>query len=106
MKHGVIVEKGDNCDCCCVQCAWVSSDGNVRSGAIKHNMVFDDGCWPMVSALYRLSAFDGELDKSKEQLKAISDYVYRSEEKGREFNYALFCGEDGMELIANKQKTE
>lgn len=106
VKHGVIVEKGDNRDCCCVQCAWVSSDGNVRSGALKHNMIFDDGCWPMVSALYRLSVFDGALDESEKQLKVISDYVYRSEEKGHEFNYALFCGEDGMELIANKQKIE
>lgn len=88
VKHGVILEKGDNRDCCCIQCAWVTESGNIDIGALKHASVFDDKYFVELSPLYRAETFDGELHENEKFLKVISDFVYRDEEKGRNlWNY-------------------
>lgn len=83
VKHGVLIEKGDNRDCCCVQCAWVTESGNIDIGALKHASVFDDKYFVELSPLYRAETFAGELPENEKLLKSISDFVHRSEEKGK-----------------------
>ena len=88
VKHAVIVEKGDNWCCCSVQCAWITENGKIRIGALKHSTLFDDKSFVRVSPLYRAELFEGELPQKEQPLKEISKFVYRDEEKGRNFyNY-------------------
>lgn len=82
LKHGVIIEKGNNRSCCCVQCAWIANNGDVRVGALKHTTVFDDKSFVNVSPLYRAEIYNGELPENERCLKEISEFVWRNEEKG------------------------
>lgn len=83
VKHGVIVEKGDNRDCCCVQCAWINEEGQVKTGALKHTTVFFDKSFVRISPLYRAEVFEGELPHEEQPLKETSESVCREEEKNR-----------------------
>lgn len=60
LKHGVVVDIGDNQDCCCVQCLYMKKDGTLGIGALKHSHVFD-GFTPSISPLYSAERFEGEL---------------------------------------------
>ena len=88
VKHAVIVEKGDNWCCCSVQCAWITENGKISIGALKHCTLFNDKSFIRVSPLYRAEVFDGELPQKEQPLKEISDFVFRDEEKGKNlWNY-------------------
>lgn len=56
----LLVEVGDNYDCCCLQGMAKNQEGEWTTGAIKHNMV-GIGQWPRYSLLYNLSRYRGEL---------------------------------------------
>ncbi len=90
VKHGVILEKGDNWGCCSVQCAWITEKGKIRTGALKHSTLFDDKSFIRVSPLYRAELFVGQLPQKEQPLKEISKFIYRNEEKGRNLWMHLF----------------
>ena len=90
VKHAVILEKGDNLGCCSVQCAWITEKGKIRKGALKHSSLFDDKSFIRVSPLYHAEVFDGELSPEEQPLKEISKFVYRNEEKGKNFGKYMF----------------
>ena len=90
VKRGVILEKGDNWGCCSVQCVWIAENGKIRTGALKHSTLFDDKSIIRVSPLYRAEVFDGELQQKEQPLKEISKFVFRDEEKGKNFGKYMF----------------
>ena len=103
VKHGVILEKGDNWDCCCVQCAWISAEGKIKIGALKHCTLFDDKSFIRLSPLYRAEVFDGELPPEEQPLNEISKFVYRDEEKGRNlWQYMYETDKHGTGLEMNE----
>ena len=105
VKHGVIIEKGDNWGCCSVQCAWITEKEKIRTGALKHSTLFDDKSFIRVSPLYRAELFVGELPQKEQQLKEISKFIYRNEEKGRNFyNYVSETDKSGKGIEVEKIK--
>ena len=103
VKHGVILEKGDNWGCCSVQCAWITENGKIRIGALKHCTLFDDKSFISVSPLYRAEVFAGELPQNEQPLKEISKFVYRDEEKGKKlWNYIFETDKRGKSMAFEK----
>lgn len=84
-RLGVLTEIGDNCDCCCVQCLYITKDGYIDVGALKHKSTFKDliHSYDVVSPLFRLEKFCGEMQGQNGLLRNISRFINGSEEKGR-----------------------
>lgn len=84
--NAVILEVGDNCDCCCVQAMFREENGNWSVGALKHSHVFPGHYRPLLSPLYRLSRIQREeLAEDEKILEEISQFVSGSDKRG----YAL-----------------
>ena len=80
----VLLEVGDNCDCCCVQAMFREENGNWSAGALKHNHVFPNNYRSLLSPLYRLSSIRREdLAEDEKILEEISQFVAGSDERGR-----------------------
>ena len=71
----------DNSDCCGVQILYRHGDGLWRTGALKHGAGWKD-TWPMLSSLYRLSSFQGELKEKDKVLLDIHNYIQKEEHNG------------------------
>lgn len=83
----VILEVGDNCDCCCVQAMFREENGNWSAGALKHSHVFPNHYTPLLSPLYRLSSIRREdLAEDEKILEEVSRFVSGSDKRG----YALW----------------
>ncbi len=92
VEHAVIIEIGDNRDCCCVQLIYVGEDGKPHSAALKHAHCFVDDYLSKLSPLYRLTAYEGELEENEKILRRIKDDMKR--QKGEDkpaFGFGLFC---------------
>lgn len=79
--HAVIVEVGDNHDCCSLQGLARNKEGFWEVGAIKHGMIGVQS-FPQMSMLYTIDYYDGELDDSEKILLAVSKYIDHNEENG------------------------
>lgn len=87
ISHVVILEIGDNLDCCCVQAMYREDDGTYDIGALKHGNVFpfNTRCYSKgFSPLYRLASYKSQLSEDERILEEVSRYVDSSEERGRE----------------------
>lgn len=85
--NAVILEVGDNCDCCCVQAMFREENRNWSAGALKHSHVFPNGYFPLLSPLYRLSRIRREeLDEDEKILDDVSRFVAGNDKRG----YALW----------------
>lgn len=82
VSHGVILEVGDNSDCCCLQALYRERDGTWDTGAVKHGHVFPGCHSPRMSPLYRLSSFHGQLPEEECLLESVSRYVNGDEKRG------------------------
>lgn len=83
----VILEVGDNCDCCCVQAMFQEENGSWSAGALKHSHVFPNHYTPLLSPLYRLSSIQREdLVEDEKILDEVSRFVAGSDKRG----YALW----------------
>lgn len=83
----VILEVGDNRNCCCVQAVFREENGNWSAGALKHSHVFPNHYAPLLSPLYRLSSIQREdLAEDEKILEEVSQFVTGSDERG----YALW----------------
>lgn len=85
--NAVILEVGDNCDCCCVQAMFREENGNWSAGALKHSHAFPGHYRPLLSPLYRLSSIQREdLAEDEKFLEEVSQFVSGSDKRG----YALW----------------
>ncbi|MBQ8637032.1 MAG: hypothetical protein IJ423_03475 [Clostridia bacterium] len=96
IKHGVIIEKGDNRGCCSVQCAWVKNNGDITVGALKHSTVFDNKTFVEVSPLYRAEVYKGKLPENEKMLEEVAEYVKGNEEKGKALCNFITYDNDGV----------
>lgn len=82
VEHAVILEVGDNRDCCCLQAMFREYDGTWATGAVKHGHIFPGFYSPGISPLYRIAAFHGELPEEERLLEKVSRYLDGDEGRG------------------------
>lgn len=82
VNQAVILEVGDNRDCCCLQALYRESDGTWNIGAVKHGHASPNHHCIGISPLYRLSTFHGQLTEEDRLLEQVSRYVNGEEERG------------------------
>ena len=81
-RPAVLLEVGDNTDCCCVQALCRGENGLWTIGALKHGSLFSNGdCF--LSPLYRLKAYPKPLPESDSLLQNIQDFIAGNETRGR-----------------------
>lgn len=81
-RPAVLLEVGDNTDCCCVQALYRSGNGTWTLGALKHGSLFSNrDCF--LSPLYRLEAYPKPLSESDCLLQNIQDFIAGDEKRGR-----------------------
>lgn len=86
----VILEVGDNRDCCCLQALYRNDDGTWNTGAVKHGRVFPLYHSPNISPLYRLASFHGQLSEEERLLEQVSRYVNGDEERGSDLWHYIY----------------
>ena len=81
--HALILDIGDNSDCCCVQGLAKDSDGLWNTGAVKHGMI---GVQPPVqpSMLYTIERYNEALADDEKILEEISSYMKQGPDKAYE----------------------
>ena len=108
VKQAVLLEV-DNRDCCGVQILYprknkITGDIVWETGALKHGDGWE-GYFPMLSSLYRLSKYEGELSGEKRILKDVQKLIYQNEETGRKlWKYILKTAPDKEELLKYLEK--
>lgn len=76
VSHAVLLNVGDNRDCCCVQGLYVKQDGTVDYGALKHGHAQDFMAFsPEISPLYNAARFYGELPPEEAFMKELGEIL-------------------------------
>lgn len=78
----VILEVGDNNDCCCLQALFPWGE-RWNFGAVKHGHVYPKYYSPSISPLYRISTYHGPLTDKEQILLKVSSYLQGDDAKGR-----------------------
>ena len=108
VKHAVLLEV-ENRDCCGVQMLYprknkITGDTILETGALKHGDGWE-GYFPMLSSLYRLSKYKGELSGEERILMDVQKLIYQNEETGRKlWKYILKTAPDKEELLKYLEK--
>lgn len=108
VKHAVLLEV-DNQDCCGVQILYHQIDKTDKkptwsTGALKHGDGWE-GFFPMLSSLYRLSKYEGELSGEEQLLKDVQTLVYQNEENGKKlWEFFYKSAPDEEELLKYLEK--
>ena len=89
--HALILDVGDNSDCCCLQGLARDTRFLWSSGAIKHGMI---GAHYIMqpSMLYTIGKYNGRLREDEEILRTISNYINENSDKIRVFVDKVACG--------------
>lgn len=85
-RHALILDIGDNKDCCAVWHLYINEDGCIKANAFKHGHIFE--CWYATSPLYSAKIFQGVLEGEEEVLHIIQNFVKKlplTEERGHQF---------------------
>lgn len=105
VSHAVILEVGDNRDCCCLQALYRSGDGSWSTGAVKHGYILPNHCLPNISPLYRLASFHGPLPEKERLLAQVSRHLNGDEERGAALWGYIFdcCDEQNKRTVTEEQ---
>jgi len=95
VSHMVILEVGDNQDCCCLQALYRAGEGVWDTGAVKHGYIFPNYS-PDLSPLYRITAFRGQLPEEERLLERVSRYLNGDEKRGAALFYHIFQLQGGV----------
>lgn len=87
----VILDVGDNMDCCCVQALSKNDEGEWQTGAVKHGMIGVDPS-PQVSPLYTADIYDGPLNGDNLILGEVSRYINGNQERADKILKRLYWG--------------
>gem|GEM_PF-312884 len=94
-KQAILLEV-ENTDCCGVQMLYRLENGLWETGALKHGYGWGHG-FPMLSTLYSLSKFEGELKDEDKLMLEVQEYIRKDEKNGKALWDAFFlnkyCGE-------------
>jgi len=108
VKHAVLLEV-ENRDCCGVQMLYrlkeeKNGKSSLETGALKHGHGWER-FFPMLSSLYRLSKYEGEVSDEECILKDVQKLIYQNEENGRKlWEYILKTAPDEEELLKYLEK--
>jgi hypothetical protein len=83
-RRVLILDIGDNRDCCSLQCLFITPDGTMSIGAFKHNDFLRDDEMSHISGLYRAERFTGALLEEESPLDEISKNVKANPALGSE----------------------
>lgn len=104
VRHVVILEIGDNCDCCCLQALYYAGNGTWDTGAVKHGHIIPHYAGKL-SPLYRLASFHGQLPEEERLLEQVSQYVNGEEERGSAlWNYIFGLCDGGMKRTVTEDQ--
>ena len=88
--NALILYAGPDWDCCSLLALYRDDKGRYRTGAVKHTDMWmhlrGDN---MISALYRIETYDGELNEYDRIYKEISPLIYGDNDKGDKVWYFL-----------------
>ena len=109
VKHAVLLEV-DNRDCCGVQMLYrlkeeKNGKSSLETGALKHGHGWKR-FFPILSSLYRLSKYAGELTEEERILKDVQKHIYQNEEHGEklwEFFYKSAPDEEELFKYLEKE---
>ena len=88
----VMLQIGDNHDCCCLQALCKQADGTWDIGAVKHGMIGSIS-YPMVSVLYTAEKYEPDLSDSEDAILAkASELVAEDEKRGTIIWDKIWCG--------------
>lgn len=105
VSYAVILEVGDNRDCCCLQALYRYGDGTWDMGAVKHGHVLPKHCSTGLSPLYRLATFRGQLPEEDRLLEQVSRYVNGKEERGAAlWNYIFELCDVRMKRVVTEEQ--
>ena len=93
LQYAVILEIGDNADCCCVQALCSTDTDRWIVGALKHGSLFIHNGF-CLSPLYRLEPCSQPPLEKEALLDAVRDYIAGVEKKGTRLWEALVCQEE------------
>lgn len=83
----LILDIGDNRDCCCISHLSIDKDGFLCTGAFKHNhFLSHKGVSSRVSGLYRAARWTGELTDEEKPFAVLSPLIRTKPELGKEIN--------------------
>lgn len=84
VKHALLLEVGDNRDCCCLQALCRDEkSGCWITGAVKHRSLFSGPYVdPLYTPMYRLARFTGELPPKEQPLLAVQQAMGGDGAKG------------------------
>lgn len=80
----LILDVGDNRDCCCLSALSIGKDGCLLASAFKHNSFLRNPEISRVSGLYRVARWTGELTAEEEPLAILSPLIRAKPEFGIE----------------------
>lgn len=105
VSHAVILEVGDNRDCCCLQALYRNDDGTWDTGAVKHGYVLPNHHAPEISPLYRLASFRGQLRSEEQLLEQVSRYVNGDEGRGAAlWDHIFHLEEEGKQRTVTEEQ--
>ncbi|MCR5339375.1 MAG: hypothetical protein K6E75_12555 [Lachnospiraceae bacterium] len=91
--RALILDIGDNSDCCCVQGLARNTEGLWNTGAVKHGMIGPQ-LYPQPSMLYTIERYFGPLDENDRILAEVSYYMKQCADRAYElFEQIAYCGE-------------
>lgn len=93
LQYAILLEIGDNADCCCVQALCSTDTDKWIVGALKHGSLFIHNGF-CLSPLYRLEPCSQPPVEKETLLDAVREYIAGAEEKGARLWEALVCQEE------------
>lgn len=96
-RWGIIIDLGDNKDCCSVQILYVNDDGIIEVNAFKHGHILETKNSMQTSPLYSAEIFSGELTGNDEILLKVHRFMAEKKYTPREY-YEILNGYDGKKI--------
>lgn len=93
----LILEVGDNRDCCCLQVLSIGEGGRLFANAFKHNSFLRHPEGSYVSGLYRAVRWTGELNAGEEPFAVLSPLICAKPELGIEIGNYVHNGAKGRD---------
>ena len=88
--HVLILDIGDNCDCCSLVGISRNRHGLWDIGAVKHGCIgYDHFYIQQISPLYTARTYDGKLRKNEEMLLWLKEYICDDAEKAERVHSCL-----------------
>lgn len=91
----LILDVGDNRDCCCLSALSIGEDGYLLASAFKHNSFLRNPESSRVSGLYRAVRWTGELTAEEKPLAILSPLVHAKPELGVGIEDCIWRGTGG-----------